>query len=555
VSGPAVALSDSSSLSATFTAPEVDEELVLVFQLTATDDDNATASDQVRITVSDTSAPPTTGTITGAVEGTTIMAVNGDGRIIALNNTAGRQPDVDVDNDGIADWYSFELAQIPLDTGIRVFLVDRGNIYPLYFDTDADGQTDTNVFALTTEAPLALGTVDTQHGYFWEEGRAIPANSPAGDPTVIVGSTIARIPLGVNDPPTDGYTLSQLVDKGLDALYDGWVLGARTYLEAAVDLAGGDTSNDADSARFLLALTRVTAVGFDTLSDGNTADMNRLGDILDELRVPNNETRANWELLEVPSPLPSDSPTGGEYQDFLYAVLRAELIAAVANLDAVSESFNLTWTDPMDTSTTVESDYSDVLVFRGLFKGGLTGIATQKAYFLDGDIDEIQAANNDADPGNDVTIENYLALNGDFLSLIDTSKLAEAKSYLVASALDDFDAAIDSILAEQDDQSDDLVTIDPSVDDPGQAKTWIAETKNSLLVGATQYSNSELTLDLKHFFDVGVDFRRPAPGLIPPFSANDVAGLFPDPTFDGVVLTPNLNEDTNPPDGIPDILQ
>ena len=60
-------------------------------------------------------------------------------------------------------------------------------------------------------------------------------------------------------------------------------------------------------------------------------------------------------------------------------------------------------------------------------------------------------------------------------------------------------------------------------------------------------------LDLKRFFDNGVDFRSPS-SLLPPFSGNKVAGFFPDATFDSVVLQPDLNADVNN-DGIPDIVQ
>jgi len=76
--------------------------------------------------------------------------------------------------------------------------------------------------------------------------------------------------------------------------------------------------------------------------------------------------------------------------------------------------------------------------------------------------------------------------------------------------------------------------------------------KESILNGATTVGQG--MLDLKHFFDDGVDFRSPS-DLLPPFNGNKVAGLFPDPTFDQVILQPDMNEDTNPPDGIPDILQ
>ena len=62
---------------------------------------------------------------------------------------------------------------------------------------------------------------------------------------------------------------------------DGWGLRAKTYFEAAEALAGSNISNDADTARFFYALSRVAALGFNTYTDGNpTNGLNTLGDIL-----------------------------------------------------------------------------------------------------------------------------------------------------------------------------------------------------------------------------------------------------------------------------------
>jgi len=498
-------------------------------------------------------------TFRGAVGGTTILALDDNDNIISIDDTAGRQADIDTDNDGIPDAFSFQLADLPLGQDIRLYLITGGVIYPVFFDTDGDGLSDTNVLSFTLIATIDLGFLDTDIP--GEEGKAVPRENLLGNNSVASGGPDTIIPAGINTPPITGLALAGLIDKGLNALLDGWFLGARAYFEEAVNQAGSGISNDADTARFLYAVTRVIAKGFETLSDGDSSDMNRVGDILDKLGIRNDIKRANWHFIGKPDSLPSDSPDGNEYQDFLYAVVRPEIIAAIGNLDDISQQFNLVWPESPVGGGPVESDFGDVLILRGVFKSLLAAIATQRAYDLDADIDEISNSNHDLVVTNDITIEDFLLNNSNFMSLADTAKLTEARNYLTASALDDFDLAIDTILAETDPQDDDLITLESQLkrnllSDPAgaEAKVKIAQARDSILNGATTVGKT--MLDLQHFFDVGVDFRNPAPGgLLPPFSGNRAAGPFPDPTFDGVVLLPDLNEDLCPADGVPDILQ
>jgi hypothetical protein len=480
------------------------------------------------------------GTVSGSVSGTTVIAVDESGSIVASDDTSGKTADAQ-------GHFSFELTGIPFNQQIRIFLVHNGAVYPMYYDSEPDGTFDTNVFTLTAETSIDLGFVDV--ALPGNEGLAIPEHNPTDDSNVVAGLVNPVVPAGINEPETSGLTLDELIDRGLAALADGWVVGARAYFEEAVNVAGDTTSNTADEARFMLALTRIAALGFDTLSDGDSSDMNRLGDILDRLGVANDYTRANWSLIDRPASLPADSPSASEYQSFLYLVVRPELIGAVDNLNAISPAFNMSWTD-LISGGQAESDYGDVLFLSGAYKGMLASIATQMAYDMDGDVTQIYNNNHDGDPSNDITVESFLGSNMSFLSLADTTMLAEAKTYLTASALDDFSAAIDEIGAETDDQSDDLITID-TIGDPMLAKQKIAEVKDSILNGSTMVGKT--MLDLKHFFDDGVDFRAPS-NLLPDFNGNNVAGLFSDPTFDGVVLQPDLNEDLNM-DGIPDIVQ
>jgi len=517
-------------------------------------------------------APATpSATISGAVAGTTIIAIDSQDNIVASDDTADRTAfDVDTDGDGFADAFSFTLTGLPLSENIRIFLITGGAIYPMYFDTTGDGVSDSNVFALNADASttLALGFVDV--AVLGEEGRAIPAINPVNDPNVVAGTAIADIPPSVNEPTTTGLTVAELNAAGLKALADGWVLGARTYFEAGVTQAGTGTSNDADTARFFFALARVAALGFDTLSDGDATLLERLGDVLDRLGAPQDESRANWDLINLPDTLPGDTPTGNEYRDFLYSLVGAELSGAMDNLAAISVAFNTDWSEPFVNDATLESDYGDVLFFRSLFGSALAALAIQRAYELDADVDAIDALNNDLDPTNDVSVASFLTSDLDFLTLTDTAKLAEAKAALQADALVDADAAINAILLETDDQNDDLITLidpaDPLADQALQEQelrdfqTRIAEVQNSIANGATSIGNSNpATLDLMRFFDVGVDFRNP--DRLPPFTGNDVSGLFPDPNFNSVVLSPDLNEDLRDAnglpvaDGIPDIVQ
>ena len=522
--------------------------------------------------------PTPTGTITGSVSGTTIMAVNQNGDIVATSDTAGRAPDLDNDNDGTPESFSFTLTGIPVGQEVRVYLVTGGITLALYFDSDGDGTPDTNVFRLNDVTDVNLGFVNTELQR--QQGKAIPQFSPTENGLVSRGNENQVIPLAVTKPPTAGLSVSQLNEKGLHALSDGWITGPRTYFEAAYQkINSANTSSEDDTARFFFALSRVAALGFDTLADGNSSDMNRLGDILDHAGIPNDFTRASWQLFAKPfskysqprSQLASGTPTGNELRDFLYRVAPSELQEAINILSEVPQSFKSFWTSPIhedDEGNTTndsghksfESDYGDVLFFRGLFKATLAGISIQRAYDLDADIDQAVNPNLDTDPANDTTIQAFLNQYTGFLSLSDTTTLAEAKSSL-ADALDDFSADLDVINAETDDQLNDLVTLDSlAVNNVATAKDYLAKTKQSILSGETKivdYDQSkdpnkeDIVLNLQRFFDIGVDFRNP--NRLPAFTGNKVSGLFPDKTFNGVVQSPDLNKDEDH-DNIPDIV-
>jgi hypothetical protein len=204
-----------------------------------------------------------TGTINGSVSGTTVIAVV-DNEIVANDDTTGKTQDANGN-------FPFTLTGIPVGENVGIYLIEGGEIFPLYFDSDGGGNFDTNVFILSSTSTIDLGfvNVDVEGQY----GKAIPENNPSDNPNVTSGTENVDIPTILNQPDTSGLTLSQLITKGLDALKDVWCLRAKVYFEAAVDLAESDTSNDADTARFFYALTRVAAVGFDTYGDGVADNM------------------------------------------------------------------------------------------------------------------------------------------------------------------------------------------------------------------------------------------------------------------------------------------
>jgi hypothetical protein len=335
---------------------------------------------------------------------------------------------------------------------------------------------------------------------------------------------------------------------GLAKLQDGDTAGARNLFKDAVLAAANQTFNEADTAHFFLALTRAAVVGFDLSSDGHTSDLNRAADFL-ELFGCSQTRRHPLDLQGIfcPSLLPANAPRGGDVQNFLNNVARPELEGAVSNLQAVSTSFNRLWAEPMHNEQ-VESDYGDVVFFRATIKALLASIVIQNAYNVDVDIDDLR---------NDTA--TALSNNPNFLTLSGASgaNLSEAKR-LLSEALDDLAAAIDAIQTETDDQSDDLINLlDRTAQQIAQARADIADARLAL-DGPTRVRDNnadptdDFTLNLQPFF-TGLNFR--SPNLLPPFTGNSPSGLFPDPTFGGMLGAElDFNEDLDG-DDIPDILQ
>ena len=389
--------------------------------------------------------------------------------------------------------------------------------------------------------------------------------------------------------------VTSTLTEGFDTLESGLAPGNETPVDNGAILSASDlflsslgdgTASDADVARFASALSRIAAIVFDTQSDGIAGNgLNTIGDILDGFGFdPATAMRLSYETIHpsdtcsplldelgnpvldpqgnpvqecVMDPLPADSPTSGDVLGFIQAQAVPALQSAISDLDAISPSFNFRWPNPVD-QTVIEFDHGDVLFLQGIANAVSGIIAMQQAYDLNVDIDAVSSAEQ-------MTIEQFLADNPTVGTLVDTSRLTQAKSYL-ASGLMDIDAAIDAIVAETDIQSDDFVAL--FSDDPVQRQADIDETKHDIAM-ALDGLNGPVTVDdndtpFDPSDDAIYDFSRFFQGLnlrsyIPGFVGDEATGMLPDPTFNGIVVQDadltgffTRDEDGN---GVPDFLE
>jgi hypothetical protein len=342
-----------------------------------------------------------------------------------------------------------------------------------------------------------------------------------------------------------------LIDKGLDNIKNREVLKAKSYFKVAASKYEGTNTNTAYTAWFFRALTRVSALAFDSAADGVEDGLQDIGDVLDRAGYttdPAKRNPFNYATLTRPTTLAANSPRGAEMQEFAYTIVLPELKGALDDLDKVPQSFNARWVEPLD-STSVESDYGDVLAFRSALKASIADILIQYAHNLDADIDQ----EYNAFYGSGNTAQAFLASNPNFGKLAALNHLQSSKTYLDAAATDAL-SAIDWIQAETDAQFDDYVSLkDATPEEINDAKNKIAAFKQSLYGSAiiddrkTPGDTSDDTvIDSSPAF-TGLNLRS----LLPSFAGNVPYGLLADPTFGGVLIKfkgnapAKLNENLN----------
>jgi len=536
----------------------ISTSLVPVFKIADINNDGQIGIEEAIYALQVTSGlklPTTISTISGTVSGTMLLAVNKNGEVVASDDTSGREKDIDLDGDGQEDSYSFTLTGIPANTAIRIYLISNGQIYPLYFDPSGGiGSPATNVLFASTGLSIYLGAIDlSEHEY---TGKAIAQINPAATANVSAGTEDQNIPNEIITPPTAGLSVTELIDAGFDAGVNGAALMARTYFAAALANSSPQT-NLGDTARFFYAVSRVAAVAYETYSDGNSADLNQVGDFLDRGGVDSGgTTRSNFEAIAVKIDeivtWPSNSPTGTDVQNFIRNTLKAEIEGAIGNLNEVSNAF--TWNEVLPDNSPIEFDYADSLAVRAALKTLLAILQFQDSYDLGADIDAV--ANNQSS-----TIESFLLDNQNFLTL-GNSQLDSVKAN-TRSALVDIDSAITEIQGETDPQEDDLLSfIDVLPEDVTAFQADIISAINNLDSGSVVATLGELdmspppgappeiTVDLYGLFS-GINLRSKLPAF-----NGDRPGFFPDVTLGGLVVggTEYLNYDVFN-DGKPDILQ
>lgn len=516
------------------------------------EDGGETWSDGTRAEVPDS-------TITGIVSGAVILAANDRGEIIDSYDTTGTTPDVDSDSDGENDAYSFELTGIPADTAIRIYLISEGQIFPMYFASTVTGTTpDTNVFFISAGITIDLGWVDISgHDY---TGKAIPRNNPIAVAGVTAGPENPDIPDEIIIPETTGLSIETLINDGFGYLINGGFHMAATYLKQAIEETTAGTEQG-DRARFFYALARVASAATMTFSDADAADMSRVGDFIDGIGVGKSDTiRSNleaiYEAINALAALAETSPNGSDLQALLNNTLIPEVKNAIDDLGLVSENFAYATILPHGNDE-VEFDYADVLAVKAGMHALLAVLQIQDSYDVDMDIDE--AANNE-----NTTIESILAGNADLLTLKTGHQLAAARTNL-SNAIDSISAAVSAIVSETDPQGNDFINLaDVSAEEIADFRETLAIARDAVDSPPTTVDDKQtadtgddVILNSVYFFD-GLNLRA----MLPPFSGDEVSGLFPNSTIGGVIVqgldinADNYNEYGDPsPDGVPDILQ
>jgi len=485
--------------------------------------------------------------IVGSIDQGALLLVDQYGYIIDVEIVFNNSPDTDVNQDGINESYSFAFSNLLPNKKFSLYLVDGGEIYSVYGGTETP---ITNVFSLRSPTTIDLGHIN------WirvGNGQFLSQFDILAQPEVATETENPIIPIKLEQPPIIGYSDQQLVQMGMGALRNGWIGGANTYFTHVVGNTRPGSSNNADTARFFLAFTTLASLITQSPSDGSTQSLNRISDILDILGVPDDLTRGSPRWIQLSANQNQNqnqnSLASEEFSSFIEQQISSDLAEAAKLLDKVSQNFRITWPNS-STGNTVENDYADALFFLGLINLERAYSSVLNAYNLKGDVLEVMERNSDDDLANDITIERFLDQNPNFLKLSDKSKLAVAKNHLLSGSISKFELALNQIQSETDAQDDDLIRLTSSdQEEINQTKEYLARTRRSISSGQTLLYSSEsgdpmedIIINLRRFFDAGVDFR--GDNLLPAVRGNSLDDSQPcltDPTFNGVVISPDLD--------------
>lgn len=342
-----------------------------------------------------------------------------------------------------------------------------------------------------------------------------------------------------NEPSSNACQLvlegrNHLFNNG-DPTYSG-IVAANSKFNEAVKLGPG--SSCFAEANLFYALTRMLSF---VLENGSTQSIETGRDLLEAFGLTRNEIvfLSEGSPYNVPNQFPSNSPSGTTTQAFLTGPFMDLIDQSLANLNVVPKSFTTVLTATETGSDAIEIDDGDVQTFRTILHCMKSVLFLLKAYDLDMDIDDIKIR---IDQGYFDINRDLLNKYAGFLMLLQNggSALAASKASLIA-AIDSYNTASNSIRSETDNQSDDLISIQPQ-DEAEEAdfRSKLADIRASLTNHSLAvFGNTKVNVG--EFFDDPMNLRNFLPALSYDNFTGDLIkeGPFPDSTFSGVL--PNVS--------------
>ena len=267
LSGPSVTLSDSAAVRPTFTAPDVTRDTALTFRLTVTDNDGATDTDRVTVTVVPANEAPAT---VGTISDTTLAA----GRSYTLNVPEYfSDPDGDALTYGASSSDGMAVSVSLADTVLTVTAVSGGAATLRVTATDPGGLSAAQTFRVTVpnRAPAVA--------------MAIAARSlSAGDTVEVELSDHFRDPDGDSLTYTVVWTDSTVVTAAVDG--SELELAALSGGSAEVTVTAADPGGLTVAQTFTVTVANrapvvATAIGARSLSAGDTVEVELSGHFRD----------------------------------------------------------------------------------------------------------------------------------------------------------------------------------------------------------------------------------------------------------------------------------